>query len=325
MGTNPSSKVCDTLRHGVFNTFIYFSFLVPNIPTARGVNVRQRGDETPSHPGGLSEAGRTKLEEYRRNREKQKGQSVPRSFSSYFPHGYNFNYNYIEGISAVYEVKEDAPRGLSDFQRRLNRDRDRGWNGKRDYKNNREGGNGWDVPPRTDRSGQDNAISVRVPNVGWESTPRGGPSEDSSGWGGTQNRSWDAPTPRAVREASPDDGDRVFGIDAREWEEEQVRLDRDWYNSGEDTVAGDNEHNPLSQYEDLTTSNKQAEMANKPVVSLLSHARSRVSHFYLQKKISARQAQYVCHLVFSLTRLERITNIPLYRMPIMSYGKRIGC
>jgi pre-mRNA-splicing factor ATP-dependent RNA helicase DHX38/PRP16 len=44
---------------------------------------------------------------------------------------------------------------------------------------------------------------------------------------------WDAPTPRAVRGGSPEDGDGALGIDAREWEEEQVRLDRDWYTGAE--------------------------------------------------------------------------------------------
>jgi pre-mRNA-splicing factor ATP-dependent RNA helicase DHX38/PRP16 len=46
---------------------------VPALPVAHTIYSRQRGEETPSHPGGLSEAGRNKLAEYRRNREKQKG------------------------------------------------------------------------------------------------------------------------------------------------------------------------------------------------------------------------------------------------------------
>jgi pre-mRNA-splicing factor ATP-dependent RNA helicase DHX38/PRP16 len=60
----------------------------------------------------------------------------------------------------------------------------------------------------------------------------------------------------------------------REWEEEQVRLDRDWYMGAEEGgLVGDEEHNPLSQYEDLTVA-KQVEIAKKPA------------------KISAKQAQY---------------------------------
>ena len=41
----------------------------------------------------------------------------------------------------------------------------------------------------------------------------------------------------------------------KDYEEEQMRLDRDWYSSlGEESgVAGDSEHNPFSQYDDLDT------------------------------------------------------------------------
>lgn len=47
--------------------------LVPTLPAPRPTNLRQRGEETPSHPGGLSEIGRQRLEEHRRSREKQRG------------------------------------------------------------------------------------------------------------------------------------------------------------------------------------------------------------------------------------------------------------
>ncbi|KAF7340214.1 Pre-mRNA-splicing factor ATP-dependent RNA helicase PRP16 [Mycena venus] len=198
----------------------------------------------PSHPGGMSEIARKRLEEYRRNKDKQR-----------------------EGITAANERRDDAPKGLGDFQRRSNRDRDRGWGGKRDFDNNARG---WDATPRSVR-GNGDAPSVRVPNVGWDSTPRR-PGDENSGWGGAGNRLWDAPTPRNVRAGSPDD---ALGLDAREWEEEQVRLDRDWYTGAEEGgVAGDEENNPLAQYEDLSAL-QNAQMATKQV-----------------KKISARQAQY---------------------------------
>ena len=65
-------------------------------------------------------------------------------------------------------------------------------------------------------------------------------------------------------------------MDAREWEEEQIRLDRDWYMGAEEGgVVGDEEYNPLAQYDDLAAV-KEEQMAKKQV-----------------KKISARQAQYV--------------------------------
>ena len=104
-----------------------------------------------------------------------------------------------------------------------------------------------------------------MPNVGWDSTPRS--REGGAGWGGARNRGWDAPTPRVARGGSPDGDDDAFGIDAREWEEEQVKLDRDWYTGADGGgVAGDEEHNPLSQYEDLSAL-KEAEIATKQIVS----------------------------------------------------------
>ncbi|KAF7317971.1 hypothetical protein MKEN_00885500 [Mycena kentingensis (nom. inval.)] len=218
-------------------------FKVPSIPV-RSDNQRQRGPETPSHPGGMSEVARKRLEEHRRNRDKQR-----------------------EGITAANEPREDAPKGLGDFQRRSNRDRDRGWNGRRESANNQRG---WDSTPRSVHGhGYGDAPSVRVPNVGWDSTPRR--PEDGGGWGSAGSRRWDS-TPRNVREGSPDN---AIGLDAREWEEEQIRLDRDWYSGAEEGgIAGDEEHNPLAQYEDLNAL-KNAEIATKQV-----------------KRISAKQAQY---------------------------------
>ncbi|KAJ3499894.1 hypothetical protein NLJ89_g10030 [Agrocybe chaxingu] len=225
-------------------------FKVPSLPAPRATNIRQRGEETPSHPGGLSEIGRQRLEEHRRNREKQR-----------------------EGIIAANDNRSDGPKGLGDFQRRSNRDRDRGWGGRREQDSYDRG---TDSTPRASHpSGSRDAPSVRVPNVGWDSTPRDSRGENGGGWGRQRNRGWDAPTPRVARGESPDGNDGAFGLDAREWEEEQLRLDRDWYTGAEEGgVAGDDEHNPLAQYEDLSI-RKEAEIAKKQV-----------------RKISARQAQY---------------------------------
>ncbi|KAM6497862.1 hypothetical protein JOM56_005810 [Amanita muscaria] len=226
-------------------------FKVPNFPASHHNHARQRGEDTPSHPGGLSETGRKRLEEYRRNRDKQR-----------------------EGITASNERRSDGPKGLGDFQRRSNRDRgrDRGWDSRREH--DRRDARGWDSTPGSVRPTSGDAPSVRVPNVGWDSTPRRH-GEGVSGWGHAGSRSWDAPTPRTVRSGSPDGEEGGVGFDMREWEEEQTRLDRDWYTGAEDGgVVGDEEHNPLAQYEDLNAL-KQAEIATKQV-----------------KKISARQAQY---------------------------------
>jgi pre-mRNA-splicing factor ATP-dependent RNA helicase DHX38/PRP16 len=159
----------------------------------------------------------------------------------------------LDGISVIQQRKDDAPRGLGDFKRRLNRDT--GY----DKRN-------WDDTPRTERE-----RSVRLPNVGWEWTPRNDRGYEG-GWGRVSNKTWDA-TPRAARGTSPDGDGGAFGIDSREWEEEQVRLDRDWYTTAEEGgVAGDEEHNPLSRYEDLTIV-KQAELATKQTVSIFLQSR----------------------------------------------------
>jgi hypothetical protein len=39
--------------------------------------MRQREEETPSHTGGVSEVAKARLEEYRRQREKNRGEVFP--------------------------------------------------------------------------------------------------------------------------------------------------------------------------------------------------------------------------------------------------------
>lgn len=100
---------------------------------------------------------------------------------------------------------------------------------------------------------------MRVPNRGWDETPRGGGSRDEGnlgergrgdsgyggrgGAGGDGQRRWDSTprssssnqTPRSVRGGGGDGVD--FTPNQREWEEEQVRLDRDWYDNEEGVVS----------------------------------------------------------------------------------------
>jgi pre-mRNA-splicing factor ATP-dependent RNA helicase DHX38/PRP16 len=160
----------------------------------------------------------------------------------------------VEGISAHQEKKVDRPRGLDDFKRRSNRDRDRVRGHPR----------GWEVTPRSERGpSRDDAPSLRVPNVRWDATPRSQSDGSGGGWGRTGARAWDAPTPRASQTSSPDQGNAE--LDIREWEEEQVRLDRDWYMGAEEgSLMGDEEHNPLAKYDDLTII-KPVEVAKRPV------------------------------------------------------------
>lgn len=82
----------------------------------------------------------------------------------------------------------------------------------------------------------------------------------------------------------------MFEVDAKEWEEEQMRLDRDWYiQDDEGAVAGDEEHNPFAQWSNLEQG-KEAELEQKAA-----------------KRQTARQAQYVSsppseHVADSRTR-----------------------
>ncbi len=95
--------------------------------------------------------------------------------------------------------------------------------------------------------------SVHIPNTAWDATPRIGANGVGGviGWGAARNRGCDAPTPHAARGDSPE-GDAPITLDAHEWEEEQIRLDRDWYMGVEEGgVVEDEEHNPLSTYSDL--------------------------------------------------------------------------
>lgn len=215
-------------------------FKVPTLPVRKD-NIRARAPETPSHPGGISSAARAKMEE--RLRARGQGSNLPST---------------VKADSRQAPVRQQ--QGLGDFQQRLNK----GYNREPERKS-------WqDAPtPRMDRSrrDRDGEGSLRVPNRGWDETPQRG---EHSGWGlGGKHRgqTWDA-TPRRG-EAPP------FEVDSKEWEEEQVRLDRDWYgNYDEGAVAGDEEHNPFSGYEDLgREAEKQLEAKQ-------------------QKRLSAKQMQY---------------------------------
>lgn len=201
----------------------------------------------------MSETGRKRLEEYRRNRERQRGASF-RIYDAKVTAERT-----KEGITAQQERRDDAPRGLGEFERRANRDRF----GRRGHRRD------WDATPRSERGSREDAPSVRVPNVAWDSTPRR--ASDGPGWDSSRNRRWDAPTPRTSRGASPDEDDGApISLDVREWEEEQIRLDRDWYTGAEEgNVAGDEDFNPLAQYEGLAPV-KQKELATRTAVSTTS-------------------------------------------------------
>lgn len=225
---------------------------------ASKANLRERAPETPSHAGGLSDIARQRLEERRRTRDQPHGKFVRQRHALPCP-VLTISPTGDGGISSQSrkEPAPDAPQGLGDFKRRSNRaERDRD-NNRRDnnsqqsqfnrprdsgYQNRNGNGTtangpprGWtDATPKATPRGRDDAPSVRVPNVAWDSTPRSQAS--GSGWGAARDRRWDAPTPRAGRgEDDDDDGRSVAG--GREWEEEQIKLDRDWYMGAEGSAV----------------------------------------------------------------------------------------
>jgi pre-mRNA-splicing factor ATP-dependent RNA helicase DHX38/PRP16 len=150
-------------------------------------------------------------------------------------------------ITALKPEKDNRQQGLGDFQSRLNRGsaaeerrpRDNGWNrngtangtsnGFGERRNERDqGGRSWEnTTPRTARSDRDmDGGSMRVPSRGWDETPR---SKGAQGWSKTDDprrKGWDqTPSSRSVRGGDEDE----MLVNGKEWEEEQVRLDRDWY------------------------------------------------------------------------------------------------
>lgn len=247
-------------------------FKVPILPVRSKEHIRARAPETPSHPGGISSAARAKMEE--RLRARGQGSNIPSAAP-------------VKADSRHLPVRQQAQQGLGDFQQRLNKGKNRE---PEPFERSRPGqSKSWqDAPtPRTttSRRDRDGEGSLRVPNRGWDETPRSSRGGDEhSGWGlGGKHRSgggrtWDAATPRRQGEGgdSPNGGGGdSFVVDSQEWEEEQVRLDRDWYgNYDENAVAGDEENNPFAGYEDLgREAEKQMEAKQ-------------------QKRLSAKQMQY---------------------------------
>ena len=95
-----------------------------------------------------------------------------------------------------------------------------------------------------------------------------------------------------------------------------MRLDRDWYTGAEEGgVAGDEEHNPLSQYEDLRAI-KEAEIAIKQVVSCIKSIFQ--LDLYLSLEKGFRSTSPTCKTFHSFFyHLSK----PSLRMPTTTYGK----
>ncbi|GAA5909863.1 hypothetical protein JCM6882_002035 [Rhodosporidiobolus microsporus] len=241
------------------------------IPSRRPAPSALRGpkpSDTPSHPGGLSDTARKRLEEHRAKRASQAGAS---------------------GAAAAGDSREQrdrdegGKRAMEGFRERLNRNEaDRrarnGGDRGRDYERERERDNGYGARGGGGYSQRDGGrgrydepetpggsltSSSRLRNQGWDATPsssRGGPSStprsrnswdstprSTSGGGGSRSgsgiggREWD--TPRSVRVGAGDDSPGSLieppsayggaGGGADDWEQDAQGVDRSWYNQDE--------------------------------------------------------------------------------------------
>lgn len=234
--------------------------------------MRNRPDETPSHPGGLSDTARRRLDEHRARKAAAATAAAADS-------------------RAQRDRDDGGKKAMGEFRERLNRNEERrrdrlqgrgpsgrdddggreGWGRREDdgeggrsvirdstgrprYRGDEPetpGGSstsaarlrnqGWDSTPARGHDGNATPRSARSgglgggPNNSWDSTPRAGSSSSSSS--SSRRRSeWD--TPRTVRVG----GDESPGplpeppssaLDQVEWEQDARGVDREWYNLDE--------------------------------------------------------------------------------------------
>ncbi|KAJ1020455.1 hypothetical protein NDA13_005772 [Ustilago tritici] len=231
--------------------------------------IRARGNETPSHPGGLSDTAARRLEEHRRKRAmaadaradaSSKGKQVTVASTS----------NGATSSAAVDRSKRDSWRASDRNDngyayRRDSRDRGTPSSQRLDRRT-------WDSTPRHTPRRTDESDRWTPRHSG--SIPQTVPSDPSlASTRSAGSRRWDE-TPShhnsSINRSSPIPKDTT-------WEDSDDRqLDRDWYYMEESTtLAADSEHDPFSQYSDLETA-----LSNSTPVP------------FKQQKLTARQAQY---------------------------------
>lgn len=214
-------------------------FRVPSRPASSETSqFRKRGEETPSHPGGLTETARQRLEAYKKSR--------------------------AAAAAAAADSKEDGRGGgpaFDEFRERLNRNIREGPR-QQDHRRSNNGSTkqfqpdiGSNSRGKSDRDRQrlwesTPSSSTKLPNQSWDSTPRRGGREDWTPV--TARKGWDS-TPRTVRGSNGDDSRLTLA--GKDWEldaEESQALDRDWYGMEEGPVAGDEDSNPFSGWEETS-------------------------------------------------------------------------
>ncbi|KAM0787222.1 hypothetical protein ACM66B_006460 [Microbotryomycetes sp. NB124-2] len=252
------------------------SFKMPSRPGPG--HIRNRPDETPSHPGGLSDTARQRLEAHRAKRRQEAGGGAGGGIDSRAERERDqAGKKAMEGFRERLNRNNGRPDGLRDRKdwdeegrsRDSNRPDSRERNGENRYAESssrsrymetpssivdtpsgqRMRNQSWDSTPSSARNGGSSGAS----RASWDSTPRqGGAAQSSSS---TNAREWD--TPRSVRASYGDESPAGVAppssiVDQQDWEEEQKRLDRDWYNSGEGGDAG--EDSGFGGYDDFDPS-----------------------------------------------------------------------
>ncbi|SJX64431.1 probable PRP16-RNA-dependent ATPase [Sporisorium reilianum f. sp. reilianum] len=255
-------------------------FKAPTRPaSAAQAQMRSRGNETPSHTGGLSDTAARRLEEHRRKRalaadaRNEASTKAKQTASS----------SRQNGSDAASSSTSDRVNGDSW------RPSDRGWDQRRAPASDRSR----DSTDRRPQNGRDATPSQGLERRTWDATPRSASrsNNDADRWTprhpensarsrapdstfastrSAASRRWDeTPSRRGASPSSRSDG----VAEGQSWDDDNRQLDRDWYDMEEGGVAADEEHNPFAQYEDMT-GQISAPLAAK------------------KEKVTARQAQY---------------------------------
>lgn len=191
----------------------------------------QRRMDTPSAPGGVSEAARDRMWEHEKEKKAfRAGGLVNRS---------------RDREPAQPADRDDGPAARKGPTETLKR-------------------SDWDETPA--RTGSPTFVGSATPRREWPGTRSTAVSKGRS--------EWDAATPRIQSSGYEPSFAPESDEDFRRWEDEQNRVDRDWYDFEEGTGAVDETHNPFAELEDFARL-REAEMVKTQV-----------------KKVSARQQQY---------------------------------
>ncbi|KAJ1919741.1 hypothetical protein H4219_001770 [Mycoemilia scoparia] len=241
---NPKEKASISISNDNLGEFTEISFKKPK--SSNHLHVRSRGAETPSHPGGLSDAALRSIDQRRKNQHHHRGIEghVPDSRSDRRHDSYKPG---REGSHSRHRSRSPRSRRYDDDDRY----RDRHYHSRDDRYSSRS--------HRSDRSytpgSRYEPSSRRRDHYGGE-TPRHESTGRRSHPGGQSSRSnWDYPTPMVkstgyderVPEYPPEDADINDPEAAEDWDEDQKKLDREWYNLDESGML-DDDYNPFNQY-----------------------------------------------------------------------------